>query len=114
MVAWLFQAFRHRACRFRDATQDAEGQRALLRRDHRDEREGDRAALKTIPRFSPVRRDPDMPLIPGGTFLMGSNEHYPEEAPAHRVTVGAFWMDRCAVTNAGFRDFVDATGYVTL
>ena len=30
---------------------------------------------------------PDMVWVPGGTFTMGSNHHYPEEAPAHRVTV---------------------------
>jgi formylglycine-generating enzyme required for sulfatase activity len=53
-------------------------------------------------------------FIPGGEFLMGSNEHYPEEAPAHRVKVGAFWMDEHTVTNKEFRRFVDATGYVTL
>ena len=45
---------------------------------------------------------------------MGSDRHYPEEAPAHRVTVDGFWMDRCAVTNAEFRRFVDATGHVTV
>ena len=45
---------------------------------------------------------------------MGSGHHYPEEAPAHRVVVDGCWMDRCAVTNAEFRRFVDATGYVTL
>jgi formylglycine-generating enzyme required for sulfatase activity len=56
----------------------------------------------------------NMAWIPGGTFLMGSNDHYPEEAPAHRGSVNAFWMDRHAVTNAEFRRFVDATGYVTL
>jgi formylglycine-generating enzyme required for sulfatase activity len=55
-----------------------------------------------------------MVWIPAGTFLMGSNDHYPEEAPAHRVTVGGFWMDQHAVTNAEFRRFVDATGHVTL
>src|SRR5690606_19836402 len=55
-----------------------------------------------------------MVWIPGGVFLMGSDRHYPEEAPAHRVKVGAFWMDRCAVTNAEFRAFVAETGYVTL
>src|SRR5690606_29779854 len=55
-----------------------------------------------------------MVWIPGGTFLMGSDRHYPEEAPVHRVRVDGFWMDRHAVTNADFRRFVDATGYVTV
>ena len=40
-----------------------------------------------------------MVWIPGGAFLMGSNDHYPEEAPAHSVTVNGFWMDQCTVTN---------------
>ena len=31
---------------------------------------------------------PGMVWIPGGTFLMGSDKHYPEEHPAHRVTLG--------------------------
>jgi formylglycine-generating enzyme len=44
---------------------------------------------------------------------MGSNNHYPEEAPAHLASVGAFWMDQYAVTNGQFAQFVDATGYVT-
>jgi formylglycine-generating enzyme len=55
-----------------------------------------------------------MAKIPGGEFLMGSNSHYPEEAPAHRVAVGAFWMDEHTATNKEFRRFVDDTGYVTL
>jgi len=55
-----------------------------------------------------------MVWIPGGMFTMGSDHHYPEEAPSHRVKVGGFWMDRCAVTNAEFRRFVEATGHVTL
>jgi len=37
--------------------------------------------------------------IPGATFLMGSDKHYPEEPPAHTVPVDSFWMDRCAITN---------------
>src|SRR5262245_33883383 len=56
---------------------------------------------------------PGMIRIPGGTFRMGSDRHYPEEAPVHRVTVDGFWMDRTPVTNAQFRAFVEATGYVT-
>ena len=57
--------------------------------------------------------DEQMIRIPGGTFIMGSDRHYPEEAPAHPVRVSGFWMDRFPVTNAQFRDFVDATGHVT-
>lgn len=55
----------------------------------------------------------DVVLIPGGTFHMGSDQHYPEEAPAHRVTVDAFWIDRSPVTNRQFTAFVQATGHVT-
>ena len=54
-----------------------------------------------------------MRLVPGGTFRMGSDKHYPEEAPVHRVTVDGFWMDSTPVTNRRFREFVEATGYVT-
>jgi formylglycine-generating enzyme required for sulfatase activity len=54
-----------------------------------------------------------MVRIPAGAFLMGSNDHYPEEAPVHRVSVDGFWIDPHPVTNAEFRRFVDATGYVT-
>ena len=55
----------------------------------------------------------DMTPIPGGTFRMGSDRHYPEEAPAHRASVDTFWIDRVPVTNRAFRKFVNATGYVT-
>ena len=57
--------------------------------------------------------DAGMLYVPGGTFRMGSDRHYPEEAPVHRVTVDGFWMDRTPVTNRQFRQFVEATGYVT-
>ncbi|MEU7906886.1 formylglycine-generating enzyme family protein [Actinoplanes sp. NPDC049118] len=55
-----------------------------------------------------------MVWIPGGTFLMGSDHHYPEEAPAHRVGVDGFWIDRTTVTNRQFARFVARTGYVTV
>src|SRR5262249_34140987 len=58
-------------------------------------------------------RYPEMLWIPGGTFWMGSNKHYPEEAPARRVRVDGFWMDRTPVTNEQFGKFVNETGYVT-
>ncbi len=61
------------------------------------------------------RTAPDgMVWIPGRTFIMGSNDHYPEEAPAHPVTVDGFWIDETPVTNRRFGEFVKATGYVTL
>jgi len=56
---------------------------------------------------------PGMVWIPGGTFLMGSDKHYPEERPAHRVTVDGFWIDKTPVTNERFAQFVEATGHVT-
>jgi len=52
--------------------------------------------------------------IPGGTFVMGSDHHYPEEAPAHPVTVDGFWMMDAPVTNRQFIAFVEATGHVTV
>lgn len=57
--------------------------------------------------------DKNMVWIPGGTFLMGSDRHYPEEGPAHLVRVDGFWMDRYTVTNKQFQRFVKDTGYVT-
>ena len=54
-----------------------------------------------------------MVSIPGGTFLMGSDRHYPEERPVHQVTVDGFLMDATPVTNRQFAAFVEATGHVT-
>ena len=59
-------------------------------------------------------RHAEMVWILGGTFRMGSDKHYPEEAPVHRVAVDGFWIDRTPVTNREFRKFVTATGYVTV
>ena len=52
--------------------------------------------------------------IGGGTFRMGADQAYPEEAPAHAVTVSGFWMDEHTVTNEAFAAFVAATGYRTV
>ena len=54
-----------------------------------------------------------MVFVPGGTFAMGSDRHYPEEAPAARRRWSGFWIDEHPVTNLEFRRFVEATGYVT-
>ncbi|WP_448205660.1 formylglycine-generating enzyme family protein [Azospirillum sp. sgz302134] len=54
--------------------------------------------------------------VPAGTFTMGSDDPKgrDDESPAHRVRVNGFWMDATTVTNAQFRRFVEATGYVTI
>jgi formylglycine-generating enzyme required for sulfatase activity len=58
---------------------------------------------------------PGMVWIPSGEFTMGTDSSWgrPEERPAHRVRIRGFWMDRTEVTNAQFREFVAATGYIT-
>lgn len=55
-----------------------------------------------------------MVWIPGGEFLMGSEDFYPEERPVHRVHVDGFWMDRYPVTADDFGRFADRSGYVTV
>jgi formylglycine-generating enzyme required for sulfatase activity len=55
-----------------------------------------------------------MAWVPGGEFLMGSEDFYPEERPVRRVAVDGLWMDERPVTAADFRRFVRATGYVTV
>ena len=54
-----------------------------------------------------------MAWIPGGTYRMGSEEFYPEEAPTREVAVDGFWMDETPVTNAEFAAFVEESGYTT-
>ncbi len=56
-----------------------------------------------------------MTWIPGGEFTMGSTLEIAraDEKPAHRVRVEGFWMDTAEVTNKQFREFVEATGYIT-
>ncbi|MDX9911593.1 MAG: formylglycine-generating enzyme family protein [Phycisphaerales bacterium] len=56
-----------------------------------------------------------MVWVPAGEFTMGWDglEGRFDERPAHRVRTDGFWMDETEVTNAQFRAFVDATGYVT-
>jgi formylglycine-generating enzyme len=60
------------------------------------------------------RRVKSMVRVPGGGFLMGSEDFYPEERPVRRVEVDGFWMDDHPVTVAEFRAFAKATGYVTV
>jgi sulfatase modifying factor 1 len=56
----------------------------------------------------------DMVWIPGGVFQMGSDRHYPEEAPMRQVRVDGFFIDRFLITNRQFAGFAAATGYRTV
>jgi len=60
------------------------------------------------------QRTKNMVHVPGGTFLMGSADFYPEERPVRSVAVNEFWIDQHPVTVAEFRRFVRQTGYVTV
>ena len=78
------------------------------------------ASTVTCKDFSELRKNVQptryegMVWVPDGTFIMGSDKTYPEEAPAHQETVAGFWIDQHEVTNAEFSEFVAATAYVTL
>jgi formylglycine-generating enzyme len=70
---------------------------------------------REIRETNPNRTGTDtMIWVPGGSFRMGSDAHYPEERPAHHVAVDGFWIDPHTVTNAAFGQFVAETGYATL
>jgi formylglycine-generating enzyme required for sulfatase activity len=56
----------------------------------------------------------DVVWLAGGAFTMGSDDHYPEEGPTHRVRVDALGIDRHPVTNRQYEAFVAATGFVTV
>jgi len=68
--------------------------------------------------MSPLRTGVNVPdrmrCLSGGTFLMGSLDFYPEEAPVREVSVDSFLIDIYEVTNGDFVQFVDKTGYVTV
>ena len=54
---------------------------------------------------------PDMVLIPGGWFLMGSERGQANEAPVHRVWVDTFAIAKYPVNNRYYGQFLAASGY---
>jgi formylglycine-generating enzyme len=74
------------------------------------------AAILAASADEPIAGPAGMVWIEGGEFLMGSTDPLarPDEQPVHRVRVDGFWMDETEVTNAQFRAFVEASGYVTV
>lgn len=73
----------------------------------------DRGAVYSNPTHNSAPID-GMRWLAGSAFRMGDDRAYPEEAPAHVVTVSGFWIDEYLVTNSKFASFVDATGYRTI
>ncbi|QDU77595.1 Serine/threonine-protein kinase pkn1 [Bremerella volcania] len=57
--------------------------------------------------------DTDPILIPGGTYLIGSDTGPRDTRPARSIHLTPFRIDRTEVTNAMFAEFVQATGYQT-
>ena len=59
------------------------------------------------------QEDAQMILIPAGEFIMGSTEGegHNDEQPQITVVLDAFYIDRCEVTNAQYKLFMDATGH---
>lgn len=56
----------------------------------------------------------DVSWVPAQTAVLGSDRHYPEEAPAREVDVEGFWIHRHQVTNRQYSEFAAATGYLTV
>ena len=52
----------------------------------------------------------NMVVVPGGSFVMGSNDGPDDERPAHQVYVAPFQIDRLPVTNARFAEFLNVAG----
>jgi formylglycine-generating enzyme required for sulfatase activity len=53
----------------------------------------------------------DMVLIPSGEFIMGTDDRFKDEKPAHVVYINAFYIDRFEVSNEDYKKFVDSTGH---
>jgi sulfatase modifying factor 1 len=75
-------------------------------------------ATKPVQPITAANSDTDgMVLLPGGEFLMGTEDKvgFPAdgEGPVRKVRVSPFYIDACAVTNAEFERFVRDTGYKT-
>ncbi|HMF57215.1 MAG TPA: SUMF1/EgtB/PvdO family nonheme iron enzyme [Pyrinomonadaceae bacterium] len=50
-----------------------------------------------------------MLLVAAGEFVMGDDNHQPDESPAHKLSLPDFYIDRTEVTNEQYKKFCDAT-----
>ena len=78
-------------------------------------------SLVTPLNASPINSSPSNPscpenmvFIPGGTFKIGSDSHYPSERSAEDVTVDSFCINKYEITNSEYAQFVKETGYITV
>jgi len=74
---------------------------------------GLKVALATIHpelRRTTIGDSPNMTLIPGGSFVMGSDSSG-DHNPAHTVFIDTFYLDQHEVTNAEYLEFCEATGH---
>ncbi|HEY5913865.1 MAG TPA: formylglycine-generating enzyme family protein [Verrucomicrobiae bacterium] len=61
------------------------------------------AAPGSVPVAVTTESGAQMIYLPGGEFIMGNDRGSPDEAPAHRVRVSAFLIDKFEVTQAMFK-----------
>ncbi|MBI2176871.1 MAG: SUMF1/EgtB/PvdO family nonheme iron enzyme, partial [Candidatus Tectomicrobia bacterium] len=66
------------------------------------------AGAAPTPSASPGQATPGMVLVPAGPFTMGRDGGPASEAPAHTLTLPAFWIGKTLVTQAGFARFLNA------
>ncbi len=64
--------------------------------------------------FSQTAVTEDMVYVPSGEFIMGIDGEESKLGPAQSVYVNAFYIDKYEVTNARYKEFVDAVGYTPL
>lgn len=75
---------------------------------------GSLAILLLMPESAAGTQNNGMVWIPTGQFDLGSpTEEFQDARPIKRVALDGFWLERTEVTNAQFKQFVEATGYVT-
>ena len=72
-----------------------------------------KAEEETRQKAAQTQNLPEMILIEGGTFQMGSEDGDADEKPVHKVTVKDFYLGKYPVTVAQFKTFIDASAYQT-
>lgn len=73
------------------------------------------SCCSTLPKRYDAFKPQGMVWIPEGEFVMGSEDKdsRADEKPPHQVKLEGFWLDATPVTNRQFKEFVEATGYIT-